>query len=134
MPHLQRVAHSLSLLTLAVVLPSPRLAFSQAGSSGRPLAIEDYYRLKNVGAPLMSPDGRWVAFGVTTPVEATNGTDGEVWLVSSDAASQPKRVSADGVNAAGPRWLEDGRLRFVAGGWQFTVDPSEPGRRDSAAV
>ncbi|HEY4129227.1 MAG TPA: hypothetical protein VGM50_01320, partial [Gemmatimonadaceae bacterium] len=43
-------------------------------AQGRPLAIEDYYRIKTVGGPAISPDTRWVAFTVTTRVEATNGS------------------------------------------------------------
>jgi len=44
-----------------------------AQASGRALTIEDYYRVLDVGAPQMSPDGRFVAFTVSRRIEATNG-------------------------------------------------------------
>lgn len=49
------------------LLAVPGLAHPQ----GRALTIEDYYRVKTVGASHLSPDGRWVAFTVATRIEAT---------------------------------------------------------------
>ena len=57
------------------------LGVSAQSPTGRPLAIEDYYRVKTVGNPDLSPDGKWVAFTVSTRVEATNDNTSEVWLV-----------------------------------------------------
>ena len=39
-------------------------------------------RLRTPGAPMLSPDGRWVAFAVTSRDEATNTDPSEVWLVA----------------------------------------------------
>ena len=75
---------------------------------GRPLAIEDFYRIRTVGAPALSPDGAWVAFTVTTRVEATNGETSEVWLVPSDGSRRAARVSPEGANAGTVRWSDDG--------------------------
>src|SRR5579884_3525864 len=109
----------------------PMLAVAQGR---RALAIEDYYAMKNVGAPLMSADGRWVAFDVTTRVEANNGTDSEVWLVPADGSTEARRVSPAGVFANAPLWREDGRLRFNAAGHAATIDPAEPDRIDTTLV
>lgn len=100
---------------------------------GRALAIEDYYRLKTVGAPELSPDARWVAFTVTTRVEETNGTESEVWLVPFDTSAAARRVSPLGANAVSPAWTSDGRLRFTIGGRPFILDPASPDRVDSSA-
>src|SRR5205085_93345 len=78
----------------------------------RALAIEDYYRVKTVGSVGLSPEGRWVAFAVTTRVEDTNGSTAEVWLAPFDGSTAARRVSANGVNSTGPSWTEDGKLRF----------------------
>ncbi len=88
------------------------LGVSAQSPTGRPLAIEDYYRMKNVGSPDMSPDGRWVAFDVTQRVETTNGTDSEVWLVSTDGSSPARRVSVGRCERDESSWRDDGRLRF----------------------
>jgi len=67
---------------------------SHGQSNGRPLAIEDYYRVLDVGAPQMSADGRWVAFTVSRRIEPTNGDSSEVWVVASDGNVPARRVSA----------------------------------------
>src|SRR5262245_27695440 len=110
---------SLRFALLLVAVSYPVAAQSPAG---RPLAIEDYYRVKTVGGPNLSPDGKWVAYTVSTRVEATNGTTSEVWLVASDASAAAKRVSAEGADATGPAWLDDGRLRFTSAGRATVYD------------
>ena len=77
------------LVVALVIVPG-----AAAAQSGRPLAIEDYYRVKTVSAPALSPDGKWVAFTVSTRTEATNADSSGVWLVASDGAATP---NADGV-------------------------------------
>ncbi|MEO5568277.1 MAG: hypothetical protein ABIR92_07280, partial [Gemmatimonadaceae bacterium] len=89
----------------AVVLT---LTTATAGAQGRAVTIEDYYRTKTVGAPQISPDGRWVAFTVSRRIEATNGDSSEVWLTSADHAA-PRPVSRSGMHATAPDWA-DGRL------------------------
>jgi len=113
------IAFSLSLVAA--------LGVSGQSPTARPLAIEDYYRVRTVGNSDLSPDGKWVAFTVSTRVEATNDNTSEVWLVASDGSAPARRVSADGANAAAPTWLDDGRLRFSTGGRAFALQPATPG-------
>ena len=127
-----RNAGLLGVIALIGVLPEPGHTQSRPAGGptdrGRPLAIEDYYRIKSVGSPELSPDGRWVAFTLTTRVEATNGEIAEVWLAPSDGSQSARRVSADGANASGPRWSSDGRLSFSSDSKRWRVDPSAPDR------
>jgi hypothetical protein len=123
MNHVIPRASALALLLAARLL---------AAQSGRALAIEDYYRVKTVGAPALSPDARWVAFTVSTRIEETNGMQSEVWLVPADASSPAQRVSTLGVNATAPDWTLDGRLKFNTGGRTLSVDPRSPDRPDTA--
>jgi dipeptidyl aminopeptidase/acylaminoacyl peptidase len=113
-------------LTVAALLGAAEVLTSQ--SQGRPLAIEDYYRVLDVGAPQMSPDGRWVAFTVSRRIEATNGDSTEVFVAAASGTTTPRKVSAATTHATGPQWATDGRLRFTASGRLWLVDPnsSEP--------
>jgi hypothetical protein len=60
--------HPLTKLTLLALLllasATPVLA-KEAGAL-RPIRIDDYFALKNVGSPQVSPDGEWVAYTVRT--------------------------------------------------------------------
>jgi len=114
-------------VTIALGLPGLPIEL-RAQAAGRALAIEDFYRMKSVGSPEISPDGQWVAFTVSTRVEATNTEQGEVWLVAADGTGAPRRVSEAGADAGAPQWQADGRLTFATNGTSFVVDPSAPGR------
>src|SRR5688572_30913265 len=107
---------------------------SAAQSTGRPLTIEDYYRVLDVGGPQMSPDGRMVAFTVSRRIEATNGDSSEVWLTSSGGGITMTRVSSAGSHATNPQWNADGKLRFNSGGRAWIYDPATSNRTDGGPV
>src|SRR5262245_20830567 len=96
---------------------------ASSAQATRPLAIEDYYRVLDLGAPQMSPDGRWVAYAVSRRIEATNGDSSEVWLVATDGTGAPRRLSATGTHATNPQWTA-GALPFSASGTTRSVDPA----------
>ncbi|MGH7617258.1 MAG: TolB family protein, partial [Gemmatimonadaceae bacterium] len=112
---------------LALIPAFATIGLAHAGfAQGRPLAIEDYYRVKTVGGPDVSPDGKWVAYTVSTRVEATNGNASEVWVAAFDGSAAPRQVGTPGEDATAPAWLDDGRLRYSSGGRALAVDPSQP--------
>ena len=113
------------------------LGLKANGQSARPLAIEDYYRVLTVGGVALSPDGRSVAFTVSTRVEATNGSQVESYLVPADASAQPRRTTHEGKGVTGPAFTPAGRLRYSVAGQSWTVDPADaaaaPVRAEAAA-
>ena len=123
---------------LPVALGALLLAGAVAGHAqapaARPLAIEDYYRLKVLGSFELSPNGQWVAFTIGTRVEETNGVANEVWLVPFDGSAPARRVSVAGANAAAPAWSADGRLRYTSAGRAWSLDPANPERVDTSAA
>ncbi len=74
--------------------PSTSSAVAKAiggqASPGRALAIEDYYRIKSVGDPQISPNGRWVAYTVSTRVEEDNTNAIETYVVPVDGSAAPR--------------------------------------------
>ena len=102
---------------------------SVASAQGRALRAEDFYAISTISTPAISPNGRWVAYTLTSRVEATNADPTEVWLVGADGAAAPVKVSPDGVSAARPRWERDGTLSFTSGTRRWTLDPSAPQAR-----
>ncbi len=95
-----------ALLAFAAPLSAQTPATS---TGGRAFTPEDWYRLTTVSSPAMSPDGRWVAFTVTTVDEGANKRHSEVWLVSS-TGGEPTRMTSPGTESSNPRWSHDGKL------------------------
>ena len=91
------------LLPVGLLLPADLSAQSR-----RPLEIEDYYRLKSVGSPALSPDGSRVAFVVTSVLEDENRRHSEVWVADADGTEEPARLTSPSFSASGPAWTPDG--------------------------
>lgn len=115
---------TITVLTALLALSVPGTGAS-AQSDGRALALEDYYRLKSVDAPQISPDGSWVTFAVETPIESDNGSAVQAWVVPADGSGSPGRVTHDGADVSDPTWTAEGRLRYeTSDGGVWSVDPA----------
>src|SRR6201993_1474409 len=93
----------LSVLILAFAVP----ALAQAK---HPFTFEDMMKLKRVGDPQVSPDGKWVIFSVTDVDLAANTKTPHIWIVPT-AGGQEKAIIVD-QDADRPRWAPDGK-RFA---------------------
>ena len=91
-------------LTLLLALASPL-----AAQAGRPVTSDDYFSLKSVGDPALSPDGRQVVYTVTRIERAQNRRMTALWLVSTDAGAAPRQLTVSGVSSSAPRWSPDGK-------------------------
>jgi dipeptidyl aminopeptidase/acylaminoacyl peptidase len=95
-------------LILALILSvSPTVRLS---AQARPWQATDYYRLTFVGDPELSPDGRRVAFVVTTVVEEKDKRHNEIWMAATDGAAPPFRYTSPVTDASNPTWSPDGSL------------------------
>jgi len=103
----------LPLFVLILTLSGPVQAQDPASNGGRAFTPQDWYRLTRVSSPAMSPDGRHVAFTVTTVNEAENARHSEVWMVSTEGGD-PIRLTAPGTESTSPRWSEDGTHLFFS--------------------
>jgi dipeptidyl aminopeptidase/acylaminoacyl peptidase len=93
-------------------LPFAPPAFAQAAK--HVITVDDFARLKTVGDPQRSPDGKWVAYTVTTVNVEKDKRDTDVWMVSWDGA-QTLRLTSSPDNETSPRWSPDNRyLAFLA--------------------
>jgi dipeptidyl aminopeptidase/acylaminoacyl peptidase len=100
---------------------------AQRSVSGRPLAIEDYYRIQTVANPQISPDGNWVVFTVATRIEQDNSTRTEVHVVPSNGSAPSRRIVHYGQDVTAPSWGDDGRLHYTVDRQQWAVDPGPGG-------
>ena len=111
------------LLVLAPLVAAPLLA--QAPAAKRPMTPDDVMALKSVSDAQISPDGRWVAYVVTTPDFKENAQDANVWLVGATCRSvalgpvapgcEPVQLTRSVKADNAPRWSPDGkRLAFLS--------------------
>jgi len=97
---------------LALFTASALAAQSPAGK--RPLRVGDMYRLKTVSDPEISPDGKWVAYVVSSTDSAKDKSDSDIWMTSWDGA-QTIQVTSSPDGETSPRWSPDGRyLSFLS--------------------
>jgi len=78
----------------------------------RAFTLADWYRVTTVRQPAMSPDGRWIAFTVTTVRESENKRASEVWVIPVGGGA-PLRLTPAGVESSTPRWSPDGKALVV---------------------
>jgi dipeptidyl aminopeptidase/acylaminoacyl peptidase len=80
----------------------------------RPVKIDDFARLKAVGDPQLSPDGKWVAYTVSTVDLEKDKRDTDLWMVSWDGGEEV-RLTSSPEGESRPRWSPDNRtLAFLA--------------------
>ena len=101
-----------SLLCLCLFLLVSPSVFSQ--SAKRPITVNDFFKLKSVRNPQISPDGRWVAYTVSEMDLKTDKSETRIWMVRS-TGGKPIPMTAKGYSAGSPRWSPDGKyLSFIA--------------------
>src|SRR3984885_395931 len=93
----------LSFLLLAFTFP----AFTQAK---HPFTFEDMMKLKRVGEPEVSPDGKWVIFSVVDVDLEANTKTPHLWIIPTAGGEEREIISAQ--DADRPRWAPNGK-RFA---------------------
>lgn len=73
----------------------------------RPMTFEDLAAMRRVGAPQVSPDGKTIAYDVTTVDLAANTTHSAIYLVPSSGGAS-KKVTDGSKRDSGPMWSPDG--------------------------
>ncbi len=97
--------------------PSP----SPSASGKRPFTFEDMMKLKRVGAPVPSPDGKWVAFDCVDVNLEANTKISHLWIVPAQGG-ESRRLSEISNHEERPRFSPDGKCLI----WTSkATDPSQ---------
>jgi dipeptidyl aminopeptidase/acylaminoacyl peptidase len=99
--------------TLAIFLFSS-FAFAQTNSQKRPMTFEDMMQMKRLGETAVSPDGKWLAYSVTTVSLEQNTKTAELWL-QAIAGGEPFKLAVGKPNDSGVQFSPDGkRILFLS--------------------
>lgn len=103
---MRRIITVLSLLLLF----APAMAQEK-----KKITHEDLWLMKRVGAPEVSPDGKWVVFNVTEPSYTESETVNDLWIVPADGSAAPRRLTSGKSAEGGYQWSPDSKyLAFSA--------------------
>ena len=107
--------------------PAPKL------DRKHPFSVHDMVRMERLGAPLPSPDGKWILHTRQTWDPDANQKTTSLWIVSVDASVSKRLTTAKGVADFSPVWAPDSSsLLFCStrdgGGkvWSMRLDGGEP--------
>jgi dipeptidyl aminopeptidase/acylaminoacyl peptidase len=90
-------------LTLLITILAAGAAFAQ-----RPMAFEDMAAMKRIGAPKVSPDGKWVAYDASTIDLGNNIRRSAIYLMAADGTGW-KQLTDGTKQDEGPAWSPDGK-------------------------
>ncbi len=89
-------------------------ALAQDANALRNIQVDDYFALKSVGSPRVSPDGAWVAYTVRPKDLVNDRSETRLWMVST-AGGEALPMTAKGSSIWSPSWSPDGKyLTFAA--------------------
>jgi dipeptidyl aminopeptidase/acylaminoacyl peptidase len=110
------------LLALAVSAQTP--------PSKRNLTIDDYFRVKGVSDPQISPDGKWVAYAVETASLKDDKNHRQIWMISTSGGDAIP-LTNEAVNSSHPRWSPDGKYLGFLSARSDSKDPDDDSKDDA---
>ncbi|MEY2497048.1 MAG: hypothetical protein QOD12_604, partial [Verrucomicrobiota bacterium] len=103
--HWKILLSSFALVASTIAQTTPALA---TASSKRPFTFEDMMKLKRVGAPVPSPDGKWVVFDAVDVDLDANKKISHLWIVPA-TGGEARRLNQTPNHEERPRFSPDGK-------------------------
>lgn len=112
---MKRYAIKVLLLVLALA------CVGTGQTTNRQFTINDLLKVRRVGDPQLSPDGRMIAFTITDIDKTANRGISQIYLVPV-TGGEPKLLGS-GLRSNSPRWSPDGKkIAYLSGGQIWTID------------
>jgi dipeptidyl aminopeptidase/acylaminoacyl peptidase len=104
-----RLAAMAVAASLAFSLALPLRSTAAAPVQGTRLTHELLWMMRRVGAPAVSPDGKWVVAAVLEPSYEPDKEVSDLWLTPSDGSAAPRRITNTQAPENGVSWSPDSR-------------------------
>src|SRR6202158_537490 len=75
----------------------------------RPITIDDYFRIREVEDPQISPDSQWVSYTVKTALLKEDKSRSRIWMLPR-AGGEAIPLTTEDVSSHHARWSPDGKL------------------------
>jgi dipeptidyl aminopeptidase/acylaminoacyl peptidase len=96
-------------LSLVLIATSSSLSTLAAQETRRAMTLDDFFALKRLADPQISPDGKWVVYVQGSVDMEKNRVQRSLWLVSTEKDKSPRRLTASEKSDGHPRWSPDGK-------------------------
>jgi dipeptidyl aminopeptidase/acylaminoacyl peptidase len=93
---------------LAVLVLTPFALAQQPSPSPRSITIDDYFQIREVHDPQLSPDAQSVAYVVKIAILKTDKNEERIWMIPR-SGGDAIALTAEGVFSSHPRWSPDGK-------------------------
>ena len=112
---MRRVVRSSVASLSSCVLLLASVAWAHQAEGKRGVTPEDYFAFEFISDPRISPDGKLVAYVVTTVDQKQNRRHSSIWMAATDGSRAPWPFTTSPQNANAPRWSPDGQfLGFIS--------------------
>jgi len=102
-----------ALALLLLLAPLARGVAQQSAKRG--ITPEDYFAFEFASDPRVSPDGKLVAYILTTVDQKQNRRLSQIWVAETDGSRPPRAFTSSLQSSNSPRWSPDGRsLAFLS--------------------
>src|SRR5260370_8764973 len=112
MKSVSRMAFALLLLGFAVSARAQQYDAKPASVTvpipPRAITIDDYFQIRDVAQPELSPAGQWVAYPVRTKMLTEDNIDQRLWRRHTHSP-HPLPLTASDVSSSTPRWRPQAR-------------------------
>src|SRR5947208_998785 len=93
---------------LLVVVPTSVVVAQQSSQALRHITIDDYFQIRRVSDPQVSPDGQFVTYTVETALLKEDKNEDRIWMASTKGGDAIP-LTAAGVSSSHARWSPEGR-------------------------